>query len=428
MSTMRIDIMTLFPDTMNAVLHESILGRAAKKGIIEVNCVQIRDYTENKQCQVDDYPYGGGWGCVMMAQPLKSCLDDIMSTAKGRKSRVIYMSPQGKPYDQQTARRLRDDYDHLVLVCGHYEGIDERFIEECADEEISIGDFVLTGGEIAAMAVADSVCRLVPGVLSDEECFTGESHWDGVLEYPQYTRPEVWEGRAVPEVLLQGNHAAVDEWRRKKSLERTMDKRPDMFERLELTDKKDIKLVGQIKKERSRMKLTQPISCRPATESDIDGIMLIVRQARNYLKKHRVDQWQGEYPTHDIFAADIANGECYAVTYGERLAGFFCLTEAPESGYDKITDGKWHGEGKYCTLHRMAIEAQFRGTSLSDTLIDFADDMARAKGAECVRTDTHRKNKAMQRLLKRKGYVYRGNVLVDEAGHDPARQAFEKKL
>ncbi len=421
--------MTLFPDTMNAVLHESILGRAAKKGIIEVNCVQIRDYTENKQCQVDDYPYGGGWGCVMMAQPLKSCLDDIMSTAKDRKSRVIYMSPQGKPYDQQTARRLRDEYDHLVLVCGHYEGIDERFIEQCVDEEISIGDFVLTGGEIAAMAVADSVCRLVPGVLSDEECFTGESHWDGVLEYPQYTRPEVWEGRAVPEVLLQGNHAAVDEWRRKKSLERTMDKRPDMFERLELTDKKDIKLVDQIKKERSRMKLTQPISCRPAVESDIEDIMLIVRQARNYLKKHRVDQWQGEYPTQDIFAADIANGECYAVTYGERLAGFFCLTEAPESGYDKITDGKWHGEGKYCTLHRMAIEARFRGTGLSGMLIDFADETAKAKGAECVRTDTHRKNKAMQKLLKRKGYAYRGNVLVSsEPGHDPTRQAFEKKI
>ena len=421
--------MTLFPDTMNAVLHESILGRAAKKGIIEVNCVQIRDYTENKQCQVDDYPYGGGWGCVMMAQPLKSCLDDIMSTAKDRKSRVIYMSPQGKPYDQQTARRLRDEYDHLVLVCGHYEGIDERFIEQCVDEEISIGDFVLTGGEIAAMAVADSVCRLVPGVLSDEECFTGESHWDGVLEYPQYTRPEVWEGRAVPEVLLQGNHAAVDEWRRKKSLERTMDKRPDMFERLELTDKKDIKLVDQIKKERSRMKLTQSISCRPAVESDIEDIMLIVRQARNYLKKHRVDQWQGEYPTQDIFAADIANGECYAVTYGERLAGFFCLTEAPESGYDKITDGKWHGEGKYCTLHRMAIEAQFRGTGLSDMLVDFADETAKAKDAECVRTDTHRKNKAMQKLLKRKGYAYRGNVLVSsEPGHDPARQAFEKKI
>ena len=429
MSTMRIDIMTLFPDTMNAVLHESILGRAAKKGIIEVNCVQIRDYTENKQCQVDDYPYGGGWGCVMMAQPLKSCLDHIMSTSKDRKSRVIYMSPQGKPYDQHTARRLRDNYDHLVLVCGHYEGVDERFIEECVDEEISLGDFVLTGGEIAAMAVADSVCRLVPGVLSDEECFTGESHWDGVLEYPQYTRPEVWEGRKVPEVLLQGNHAAVDEWRRRKSLERTMDKRPDMFERLKLTDKRDLKLLEQIKKERSRMKLTLPVDCRFATEDDIENIMLIMRQARNYLKKHRVDQWQGDYPTQEVFAEAVAEGECYAVTYGERLAGFFCLTDKPESDYDNLTDGKWHGEGKYCKLHRMAVEAQFRSTGISDMMIGFAEETAKSRGAEYMRTHTHRKNKATQKLLKRKGYAYRGNVLVSsEPGHDPARQAFEKKI
>lgn len=429
MSTMRIDIMTLFPDTMNAVLHESILGRAAKKGIIEVNCVQIRDYTENKQCQVDDYPYGGGWGCVMMAQPLKSCLDHIMSTSKDRKSRVIYMSPQGKPYDQHTARRLRDNYDHLVLVCGHYEGVDERFIEECVDEEISLGDFVLTGGEIAAMAVADSVCRLVPGVLSDEECFTGESHWDGVLEYPQYTRPEVWEGRKVPEVLLQGNHAAVDEWRRRKSLERTMDKRPDMFERLKLTDKRDLKLLEQIKKERSRMKLTLPVDCRLATEDDIENIMLIMRQARNYLKKHRVDQWQGDYPTQEVFAEAVAEGECYAVTYGERLAGFFCLTDKPESDYDNLTDGKWHGEGKYCKLHRMAVEAQFRSTGISDMMLGFAEETAKSRGAEYMRTHTHRKNKATQKLLKRKGYAYRGNVLVSiEPGHDPARQAFEKKI
>lgn len=429
MSTMRIDIMTLFPDTMNAVLHESILGRAAKKGIIEVNCVQIRDYTENKQCQVDDYPYGGGWGCVMMAQPLKSCLEHIMSTSKDRKSRVIYMSPQGKPYDQHTARRLRDNYDHLVLVCGHYEGVDERFIEECVDEEISLGDFVLTGGEIAAMAVADSVCRLVPGVLSDEECFTGESHWDGVLEYPQYTRPEVWEGRKVPEVLLQGNHAAVDEWRRRKSLERTMDKRPDMFERLKLTDKRDLKLLEQIKKERSRMKLTLPVDCRLATEDDIENIMLIMRQARNYLKKHRVDQWQGDYPTQEVFAKAVAEGECYAVTYGERLAGFFCLTDKPESDYDNLTDGKWHGEGKYCKLHRMAVEAQFRGTGISDMMFGFAEETAKSRGAEYMRTHTHRKNKAVQKLLKRKGYAYRGNVLVSiEPGHDPARQAFEKKI
>ncbi len=429
MSTMRIDIMTLFPDTMSAVMHESILGRAAKKGIIEINCVQIRDYTENKQCQVDDYPYGGGWGCVMMAQPLKSCLDDIMSTAQGRRSRVIYMSPQGKPYDQDTAKRLRRDYDHLVLVCGHYEGVDERFIEKCVDEEISIGDFVLTGGELAAMAVADSVCRLVPGVLSDEECFTGESHWDGVLEYPQYTRPEVWEGERVPEVLLQGDHAKVASWRRKKSLERTMDKRPDMFERLELSDKNDLKLLDEIKKDRSRMKLTQPVSCRPAEEKDLGDIMLIVRQARNYLRKNRVDQWQGEYPDEKAFIDAMAQGECHVMLYGEHVAGVFCLSEKPEPCYDAITDGKWRCSGKYCTLHRAAVSADFRGTGMSDLLISQAERLARETGAGSVRVDTHRKNKAMQGLLKRMGYNYRGNVLVgSEPGHDPARQGFEKAL
>lgn len=421
--------MTLFPDTMNALMHESILGRAAKKGIIEINCVQIRDYTENKQCQVDDYPYGGGWGCVMMAQPLKSCLDDIMSTASNKRSRVIYMSPQGKPYNQATARRLKSDYDHLVLVCGHYEGIDERFIEQCVDEEISLGDFVLTGGELAAMAVADSVCRLVPGVLADEECFTDESHWSGVLEYPQYTRPEIWEGREVPKVLLCGDHAAVAKWRRKKSLERTMDKRPDMFSRLELTDKADLKLVEEIKKDRSRMKLTKPVDCRVALPDDIDDIMLIVRQARNYLKKHRVDQWQGEYPTQENFMTDISVGKCYVMTYGDDIAGFFCLSDDDEPDYDSITDGRWHGSGRYCTLHRAAVAAQFRGTGLSAMLVSSFENKARELGAESLRTDTHRKNKPMQSLLKNCGFVYRGNMLCSsELGHDPARQCFEKIL
>ena len=246
---MRIDIMTLFPDTVNAVLHESIIGRAAKKGIVEINCVQIRDYTENKQNQVDDYPYGGGFGCVMMAQPLKSCLDDIMSTAEDLRSRVIYMSPQGQTYTQETARRLKRDYDHLVLVCGHYEGVDERFIEQCVDEEISLGDFVLTGGEIPAMAVADAVCRLVPGVLSDPECYENESHWNGALEAPQYSRPEVWHERAVPPILLSGNHAKVDQWRRKQSILRTRRRRPDLYERLDLSSKADQKILKELRAE-----------------------------------------------------------------------------------------------------------------------------------------------------------------------------------
>ena len=426
---MRIDIMTLFPDTVNAVLHESIIGRAAKKGIVEINCVQIRDYTENKQNQVDDYPYGGGFGCVMMAQPLKSCLDDIMSTTQGLRSRVIYMSPQGQTFTQETAKRLKRDYDHLVLVCGHYEGIDERFIEQCVDEEISLGDFVLTGGEIAAMAVADSVCRLVPGVLADEQCYTGESHWDGLLEYPQYTRPEVWEGRAVPEVLLNGDHARVEQWRRKKQLERTMVKRPDMFEKLSLTDKKDLALLEEIKKDARRKKLTEPLSFRQATPADMGDILRIVGDARASLKKHRVDQWQGPYPDEKAFLFDMDRGECFVLLHGQEIAGFFTLSTREEKCYEAITDGKWTAGLPYCVLHRAAVAAEYRGGGMSAYMMKCVEEQARRFGRRSVRVDTHKKNKAMQRLLRDNGYRYRGNVqVVVEPGHDSARQAFEKLL
>ena len=246
---MKIHIMTLFPDAVGAMLHESILGRAEKKGLLDIRCVQIRDFTENRQMQVDDYPYGGGMGCVMMAQPLKSCLEHCIAQGDGSPRRVIYLSPQGKPFTQADARRLRDEYGHLILVCGHYEGVDERFIEACVDEEISLGDFVLTGGEIAAMAVCDAVCRLVPGVLSDPSCYENESHWNGMLEAPQYSRPEVWHGRAVPPILLSGNHAKVDQWRRKQSILRTRQRRPDLYEKLDLSSKADRKLLQELEAE-----------------------------------------------------------------------------------------------------------------------------------------------------------------------------------
>ena len=424
---MRIDIMTLFPDTVNAVLHESIIGRAAKKGIVEINCHQIRDYTENKQNQVDDYPYGGGWGCVMMAQPLKSCLDHIKGETDGLKSRVIYLSPQGAPFTQKTARRLKDEYEHLVLVCGHYEGIDERFIELCVDEEISLGDFVLTGGEIAAMAVADSVCRLVPGVLSDEQCYTGESHWDGLLEYPQYTRPEVWEGLSVPEILTCGDHKKVERWRRRKQFERTMTKRPDMFEKLEVTDKDDKKILDEIRRDEKRRKLSEPLSCCPAGVCDIPRILEIVADAKRSLKKHRVDQWQGDYPTAEVFEADIERGECYLLRHGEDIAGFLMLTDRPEPSYIDITDGKWSSDEPYCTMHRTAVAAEYRGSGMADFLVRSAEELCREKGIKYLRVDTHRKNKPMQQLLRSHGFRYRGNILVSsEPGHDPARQAYEK--
>ena len=426
---MRIDIMTLFPETVNGVLHESIIGRAAKKGIVEINCVQIRDYTDNKQCQVDDYPYGGGWGCVMMAQPLKACLDEIMSTAQGRRSRVIYLSPQGKTYTQETAKRLRRDYDHLVLVCGHYEGVDERFIEQCVDEEISLGDFVLTGGEIAAMAVADSVCRLVPGVLSDEQCYTGESHWDGLLEYPQYTRPEVWEGKKVPELLINGDHAKVERWRRQKQLERTMEKRPDMFEKLELTDKSDLELLERIKKDAGRMKLTGELSYRPAGTDDLDAIMDMVADAKKSLKKHGVDQWQGDYPTRQVFMRDIERGECFVVLHGAESAAFFVLSTADEPAYRELSDGKWTPELDCCVLHRSAVAGKYRGSGMAEYLMSCAEEQTRRLGFRCIRTDTHRKNKPMRSLLQSSGFRYRGNIQISsEPGHDSARQAFEKIL
>ena len=426
---MRIDILTLFPDTVSAVLHESIIGRAAKKGIVDINCVQIRDFTENKQKQVDDYPYGGGFGCVMMAQPLKSCLEHVLSGAEGLRSRVIYLSPQGRPYTQETARRLQRDYDHLVLVCGHYEGVDERFIESCVDEELSLGDFVLTGGEIAAMAVADSVCRLVPGVLADEACYTGESHWDGLLEYPQYTRPESWEGRAVPEVLLNGDHARIERWRRKEQLRRTRDKRPDMFAAFEPRSEEDRTLLRELERERGRKRITEPLLCRSAAAEDIPRILEIVQDARESLARFHVDQWQGLYPDAARFEEDIRLNQCFVLTHAEDTVAVFALSAEPQPEYDAITDGKWSAELPYCTLHRAAVAKEYRGGAAAQALIRCAEAQTRALERRYIRVDTHRKNKPMQSLLRDNGFRYRGNILVSaEPGHDPRRLAFEKIL
>ena len=249
---MRIDILTLFPDTVGDVLSESILGRAQERGFIRINTHQIREYTTNKQNQVDDYPYGGGRGAVMQADPLYRCWDAVRSEMEGE-VHTVYLSPCGHTFKQADAIRL-SKLDNLILVCGHYEGIDQRFIDECVDEEISLGDFVLTGGEIAAMAVTDAVCRMVPGVLADPECFEDESHYNGLLEYPQYSRPAVWHGREVPPILLSGDHKKVALWRRKQALRRTRDRRPDMYEKLDLSSKQDKKLLMEMEAEDQQVK------------------------------------------------------------------------------------------------------------------------------------------------------------------------------
>ena len=229
---MRIDIVTLFPELCDSFLSASILGRARAKNLFEAHCHQIRDYTKNKQKQTDDYPYGGGCGMVLYAQPIADCLRAVQAqcAAQGRaRPHVVFLTAAGRPYNEEKARELAG-YDAVTLVCGHYEGIDQRVIDAFGDEEISIGDYVLTGGELASLVVADSVLRLQPGVLAEEKGYQDESYWDGLLEYPQFTRPEVWEGRAVPPVLLTGDHKKIDEWRGAQSRERTRERRPDLYD------------------------------------------------------------------------------------------------------------------------------------------------------------------------------------------------------
>lgn len=232
---MKFDILTLFPEMFEAVLGSSVIGRAADNGIIELNYVQIRDFAFNKHRQVDDYPYGGGAGMVMQAEPIYLAYQSVAEKLEN-KPHTIYMSPQGKTFSQTAAKRIAKKYDHVVILCGHYEGVDQRVLDEIVDEEISIGDFVLTGGEIAAMAVVDAVSRMLPGVLKSEEAFSEESHFAGLLEYPQYTRPEEWHGQKVPEVLLSGHHKNITAWKRKKSIETTFRKRRGMLRRAKLSD------------------------------------------------------------------------------------------------------------------------------------------------------------------------------------------------
>ena len=241
---MRIDILTLFPDMCGSVLSESIIGRARENGFVEIECTDIRDYTADKHNRVDDAPYGGGPGMIMQAQPIYDCFEALCKKL-GKRPRLIYMSPQGKVLTQQKVKELAQE-ESIAILCGHYEGVDERVIEEIVNEEISIGDYVLTGGELPALILADSIARMLPGVLSGEEAYSEESHFSSLLEYPQYTRPPEWHGRQVPQVLLSGHHGNIKKWRREQSLKRTYERRADLLERAQL-DKNDKKFLSSLK-------------------------------------------------------------------------------------------------------------------------------------------------------------------------------------
>ncbi len=231
---MNFHILTLFPDMVEQGLNTSIIGRAVEKGTLSIETVNIRDYSVEKHKKVDDYPYGGGAGMVMQAQPIYDAYLAVVEKI-GYRPRCIYLTPQGSLFCQQTAKELAKEED-VILLCGHYEGIDERVLEEIVTDYISIGDYVLTGGELPAMVMVDAISRMVPGVLSNQESGETESLEGNLLEYPQYSRPETWNGKSVPSILLSGNHQKVDEWRREQSILRTKERRPDLFEKAELTE------------------------------------------------------------------------------------------------------------------------------------------------------------------------------------------------
>ncbi|GFZ29655.1 tRNA (guanine-N(1)-)-methyltransferase [Clostridium zeae] len=238
---MKINILTLFPE-MFSVFEHSIIGRARNSGILDITTTNIRDFSASKHKKVDDYPYGGGAGMVMSAQPVVDCIKTVRQNNNGK---VIFLGPRGKTFNQEIAKEI-SKLDEVIFVCGHYEGIDERAYKYF-DLELSLGDFVLTGGEMAAIPIIDSICRLVPGVLSSEESFVEESFYSGLLEHPQYTRPEVFEDESVPSVLLSGHHENIRKWRRKMSLRITKERRPDLFQHIKLT-KEDIKLLKENEK------------------------------------------------------------------------------------------------------------------------------------------------------------------------------------
>ncbi len=225
---MRVDIATLFPDMCESVLSESIIGRARKSGAIEIHCHNIRDYTTDKHHRADDTPYGGGMGMVMKAEPIHRCWLAVCAELQ-KPPHSIYLSPQGSVLTQAKTVQL-SGYENLFLLCGHYEGIDQRILDQIIDEEISIGDYVLTGGELPALVLTDAIARMCSGVLPAAVCFEDESHFSGLLEYPQYTRPELWQGEAVPEVLLSGHHRNISLWKEKERLRVTEQKRPDLYQ------------------------------------------------------------------------------------------------------------------------------------------------------------------------------------------------------
>ena len=344
---MNFHILTLFPEMVMGGLNTSITGRAIDKGLISVEAVNIRDYSKDKHHHVDDAPYGGGAGMVMQPEPIYDAYEDLAART-GKRPRVIYLTPQGQVFNQKIAEELAKEED-LVFLCGHYEGVDQRVIDEIVDEEISIGDYVLTGGELGALVVVDAVGRLCEGVLADESCYMDESHYNGLLEYPQYTRPEVWEGRAVPQVLLGGDHQKIDAWRGEQSRERTRLRRPELYEKWYETHP-----VTELPKWKrgENMRLVK-------TDEQFAAAARIFVEGR---RTTCAENWTPEY------CASLNEEEYLLQLRQEKAAGWVCYLHTTKD----VPDGIVSINHKVGHIEHLFVTEKARGRGIGMKMLDFA--------------------------------------------------------